>query len=604
MSLDDCPASWIPPLLERYRQVVDAAGAAAGTRVEAFNSLRLADALLDKRRLIAAGTDLPPQLALLGPTQSGKSTLVNVILDTDAAGVSALAGFTVHAIGLARDCTEAELAPLATILSPLERVALENLDAADTNTYVLESVAAGSDALVGKGVIWDTPDFDSIEAGGYRGSVLQAAAIADVLVFALSKDKYGDRTVWEMLALLRALGRPFLVCLNKLDTADEATIRSAFANRYHQQFDAPAPPIITLPSIRKRHADQRRPDPLSDARRPISIDADKTPAFPEEVRLALGEALAHAVADIDRNRQTTAVDYWIAAHRERWLAPLDHELAAMSSWEVLVAETLEEAEEMYATRYLNDPRKYDTFNRALAELLTLLELPGIARSLARARDLVTWPARTLLGVGRKHLVGERAPAPDQEADVLAEVIERALTRLQSAVTERRDDEPEQRDWWHAMQQAMRAERPALVARFEQVGSVVRTDFEPRIEAAAERLHHQLRKRPALLASLRAARVTTDAAGVALAVKSGGLAPTDLILAPAMLSVTTLLTEGALGRYLDTIRHELQNEQRTTIRRDLIDAVLGDTLARLARELDDDRLLSAGLDPRVRQAAAR
>ena len=98
-------------------------------------------------------------------------------------------------------------------------------------------------------------------------------------------------------------------------------------------------------------------------------------------------------------------------------------------------------------------------------------------------------------------------------------------------------------------------------------------------------------------------MTTDAAGVALAVKSGGLAPADLVLAPAMLSVTTLLTESALGRYLDTVKRELQAEQRRLVRRELLEGVLGETLVRLARELDDGALLGAGLDPAVARAAA-
>ena len=55
-------------------------------------------------------------------------------------------------------------------------------------------------------------------------------------------------------------------------------------------------------------------------------------------------------------------------------------------------------------------------------------------------------------------------------------------------------------------------------------------------------------------------MTTDAAGVALAVKSGGLAPADLVLAPAMLAVTSLLTESALGRYLDGVKRELKQQQ--------------------------------------------
>ena len=329
---------------------------------------------------------------------------------------------------------------------------------------------------------------------------------------------------------------------------------------------------------------------------------EATPALPDEARARLGDAIADAVAGIDRAAQRHAAHAFVATHRAGWLAPLEHELAARDDWEARVADALGAAEEDYVRRYLDDPRKYDTFNRALAELLTLLELPGVAKALARTRELVTWPARTLLGVGRRRLGVERAAAPDREAEVLADVLKRTLTALAGTLIERREADDERSDWWRAAHARFRERRPAIVTRFERRSEAARRAFEPRIEEAARRLHDRLRTQPALLATLRTARVTTDAAGVALAVKSGGLAPADLVLAPAMLSVTTLLTESVLGRYLDAVRRELQAEQRAMVRRELLEGVLGEELRRLARELDDDTLLAGGLDAATLAAA--
>ena len=577
--MSDDAVHWIAPLLERYREAIAAGGPRTAALVPGFNTLRLADALLDKAALDDSRTDLPPQLTLLGPTQSGKSTMANLLLDSDAAGVSALAGYTVHATGLAVGCEEAALAPLATVLAPLERLPRSALSATRLDAFALDAVAPGPRALVGPAVVWDTPDFDSVEAGGYRGAVLQGSAIGDVLVLVVSKDKYGDRTVWDMLELLHGLGRPLVICLNKLDAADEVTVVHAFSTRFEERFGTPPERLVTLPFVR-------------------GATRDTAPVLPAEVRERLGGALDDALGSVDRERQAAAARTFVATRRDGWLAPLGHELAAAAAWRTLVADALDEAEAEYVRRYLDDPTRYDTFNRALAELLTLLELPGVAQALARTREIVTWPARTLLGIGRRRLgVGERTPPADQEAEVLARVLERAMTRLQGELIEHREDAPaEQSDWWRAAHRAFRAERDAIARRFETRGAAVRTAFEPRIEEAARRLHERLRQQPALLAALRTARVTTDAAGVALAVKSGGLAPADLVLAPAMLSVTTLLTESALGRYLDAVKRELQAEQRALTRRELLDGVLGESLTRLARELDDAALLATGLDP--------
>ena len=582
-------ARWLAPLLERYRRVVANGGPRAEALVAGFNTLRLADALLDKAALNEALPGLPPQLTLLGPTQSGKSTLANLLLDTDAAGVSALAGYTVHATGLATGCDEATLERLGTVLAPRRREPREALSPERLDAFALDRVEIGPRALLERAVVWDTPDFDSVESGGYRGAVLQGSASGDVLVLVVSKDKYGDRTVWDMLALLQGLGRPLVICLNKLDAADEATVTRAFSTRFEERFGTPPERLVTLPFVR-------------------GAARDRAPTLPDEVRERLGGALESAIGAVDHARQAAAAHDFVARHRDDWLAPLGHELAAAATWDALVAAALDEAEAEYVRLYLDDPVRYDTFNRALAELLTLLELPGVAQALARTREIVTWPARTLLGIGRRRLgslgagmglgTGERTPPADQEAEVLARVLERLMTRLQGELIERREEEDVQSDWWRAAHRAFRAEREDIARRFEVRGSEVRRDFEPRIEEAARRLHERLRQQPALLATLRTARATTDAAGIALAVKSGGLAPTDLVLAPAMLSVTTLLTESALGRYLDAVRRELQAEQRALTRRELLEGVLGESLSRLARELDDDALLGVGLDPEI------
>jgi len=49
------------------------------------------------------------------------------------------------------------------------------------------------------------------------------------------------------------------------------------------------------------------------------------------------------------------------------------------------------------------------------------------------------------------------------------------------------------------------------------------------------------------------------------VKSGGLGAVDLVLAPAMLSLTTLLTEGALGQYMQRVQKELTSYQKAQVK---------------------------------------
>ena len=57
-------------------------------------SLQLAQVSLIK---VNQKQQIPLQIAVIGPTQAGKSTVLNLLTNSEAAGVSALAGYTVHA---------------------------------------------------------------------------------------------------------------------------------------------------------------------------------------------------------------------------------------------------------------------------------------------------------------------------------------------------------------------------------------------------------------------------------------------------------------------------------------------------------------------------
>lgn len=582
---------WVTQLLQRHARVMAGQGSPTPDTLKALNSLQLADAIVDKSRLNREYPDHALQVAIIGPTQSGKSTLVNLLLDTKVAAISALAGFTVHAQGYASGYSEDQLQLLTAMMEPLQRVPASTLNASDLNTYVLEPVVSGAQALLSPAVVWDTPDFDSIDAGTYKRAVMNTVAIADIVVLMVSKDKYGDKSVWDMLQLIHPLQQPLLVCINKLDPQDEQAVLQAFESRHDQQFDTPLPPVVLLPFVRRQSPDQR-----------VSLPDDRLEQ--------LHTALSNARAAVNRKAATSAGQAFIADHRHEWLAPLVQELSAAAQWSDLVNTAMTRAEDQYAGDYLNNPDKYETFNKALAELLTLLEVPGLAATLTRTRNLVTWPARKLLGIGR-HAIGTqferaRAKAPvDQEAETLERVLDSTLVSLQGALL----DQPQQQAFWHAMTQGFRQREAHIRSAFLAQSEAVRKEFEPQVEEAAQRLYEQLQAQPALLNTLRAARVTADAAGVALALKSGGIAPADLILAPAMLSVTTLLTESALGKYLDSIKAELKERQRRHINERLLQGVLAAELQKLSATLPEEALFAQDLEPELKgvlleHAAAR
>lgn len=507
-------------------------------------------------------TRRPAQLAVIGPTQTGKSTLVNHLLGNEAARVSPLAGFTQHAQGFVSGADATDGAWAEGMFPGWQRRPLEALSAAHEQ-YVLDPVDSDLHERLGLPgvVVWDTPDFDSLTARSYRRAVLEALALADVIVLALSKEKYSDLSVWEMLALAAPLGRPVVVCLNKMpDEGADEIVRT----------------------LRERMAAYGLPEGAPVVRVPYAAGAQRA-----EVLEGHAGALAHAVREAfgraRRAERPGRCCAYVRGHWADWLAPIRAEQQALAAWEGLVRRGAEQALEAYQRDFLDHPQRFDSFRRAIAELLQLLELPGVAAALARARYVLTWPARQIFAA-RARLSASGGRGAGNEEVVLGEIIENLLMRL--ARDSGRLSAPQQpaRAVWAALTQELEGREPELRAAAAQAVRSFRARFEPEISAAAQRLYVELQKRPAVLNSLRAARVTADAAGIALAIKTAGLGVHDLLLAPAMVSVTSMLTEGALGSYMRAVAAELRERQRAAVRAEVFEAVVQRRLVALGEGL--------------------
>ena len=109
-------------------------------------------------------------------------------------------------------------------------------------------------------------------------------------------------------------------------------------------------------------------------------------------------------------------------------------------------------------------------------------------------------------------------------------------------------------------------------------------FQQDVESAAHRLYRKLQEQPLLLNSLRATRVTTDAAMIALALNTGGIGVHDLVIAPSLLTVTSLLAESAIGSYMHSVEADLKKNQLHQVRQALFIEVLRDKLLLLPTQL--------------------
>ncbi len=546
-------------------------------------SLTLAEAVLrHEAARCAANAARPLQIAVLGPTQTGKSTVVNLLLGRAAAAVSPLAGFTVHAqafwIG-AHDGDEGWLEPCFPGYLRVDPAALsrDRLDA-----FCLSQVdwcdSAGD--LMLPCVVWDTPDFDSLASADYRRSVYEATALADAYVVVLSKEKYADLSAWEMLRLIEPLDRPLVVCLNKVTPEAESVLRRALLERLAELAPGRARvELVTLP-----HEPGAGPDYSSPAAQ------------------ALRDATARLARSAAAERRTAGARALLVREWDAWLAPVRAEHVALREWDRVCRASLDELLRTYRRDYLDHPHRYDSFRRATAELLNLLELPGLGPVMTRVRGVVSWPARKLIAAGERWWRGAR---PDQarlsaEECVLFDAAERLLTHLPCEAARRAADAPHAPAVWRALADRLQSAAAEIRARFRVAAQAHHELIQREIQETAGRLYDALKQHPALLATLRTARFTADAASIAISIKLGGAHLNDLLFAPAMFGLMSLLTEGAMGAYMQSIADELRDRQFERVRTRLVDSMLAGELREVGATLEDARLFRMTVE-RVRAA---
>lgn len=503
------------------------------------------------------GADGVRHVVVLGPTQAGKSTVVNLLLRANQAQVSPLAGFTRALAGFAVDLSAAQLESVQRYLQRAARRDVHQL-------VEVQGPALGATAVV----VWDTPDFDSVSSREYRVDIADAVALADLIVLVVSREKYADLSVWKMLDLVHPLQPPMILCLNK--TSDDA---SALTD-----------------SLRQRVSESRyQGAQIEICMLPYAPAAD---AALDRAGEALRAVVNQRLIAVGRSQRVQGLRRLLAEHWQSWLAPAREEIAQAETWNETVDDAGKGIRDAYRGRYLDDARYYTSFNQAVVRLLELLEIPGLAGPLAKARQLLTWPVRKLFGVGEPGSAG--SPRQDMEVAVLTEAFEHALLSLRQRLNEQVVNRDQRAVRATVLNRVLTTEEAAMRERFTLEVDRYQRDFESEIAAAAQSLYAELEQRPAVLNGLRAARVSADAAGVLLAVKTGAVGVNEAVLTPAMLSLTSLLTESAVGKYVDTVKDDLKRRQDQHVSKLLRDSFSA-PLKNLSSQLDDDRLFAIGAD---------
>ena len=559
---------FIQLLKQRYQAVLAQLGneSVKSSYQQRINQLILAEAYIRKGQLIDASPQPLLHMAVVGPTQAGKSSLVNALLNSNAAGVSPLAGYTIHPQGFCNGVGIADCVGLQHYFGRFQQLQPAQLSKDRHDCYALTENATDS-GLLPPGVLWDTPDFDSIDSATYREGVIRAIALADMIILVVSKEKYADQSVWDIMADLEQLHQPTLICLNKLVEGSESVIIQSLKEKWRQARTDEFPEVVPLY--------YQKPGGL--------------PLWPNSGR----QQLVQLATGVQLNQHARFEQALLKKHWQTWLEPVVAEHLALNDWVGLVDLMIGQAMDSYRRDYLNHPHHYETFQLAMTQLLTLMEIPGLARVLAGARQALTWPVRQIMKLGRKrrNRSGATRANPLQadlsgssyEIVLLNQIAEHTLIQLADKLLDKAEF-GQQGQWWRQFHSVLRNQRQDVLQDFGLVAKTYHLTFQQDVDSAAHRLYYKLQEQPMVLNGLRATRATADAAVIALTLHMGGIGLHDLVIAPAMLSVTSLLAESAVGGYMHKVEAELKQHQAQTVKQTLFIESLRKNLLQLPGQL--------------------
>ena len=171
--------------------------------------------LIDLKLLPESESELPFMVCLAGGTNTGKSSLINWILNDRVSAVSALARGTRSPVICG---SESSLRAIQNVWSGFRVSGLTDisqcLDEQQEPTLLLRSFQGN---LFNDGVIIDSPDFDSTHNKN-RDWARRLLIAADAVILVVTPEKYNDAAVIDYLSEMRALTRTIAAVFNKKES--------------------------------------------------------------------------------------------------------------------------------------------------------------------------------------------------------------------------------------------------------------------------------------------------------------------------------------------------------------------------------------------------
>lgn len=464
-------------------------------------SLRLAAALA--RNVVGGSLEgrpaAPLHIAVVGGAGSGKSTVTNFLAGSVVAEANPQAGYTRHPAAYT-------FAPLASwpsylgFLGPLRRLSEKKPSNLDEDVYQVQSVAPTTpDDPLADDIVWDCPDMTTWASTGYVSRLIEVAALADVIVYVASDERYNDEVPTQFLQLLVKAGKAVVVVLTKMREADAPALVEHFRKevlaKIHTSGEIPPIPVVAIPHL-----------PEAERNDPAKAGAKHRVQLLNQI-LVLCPSAKEA-----RDRTVRNAVKYLETSADSLLEVARKDLAEFDAWKAAVATGKRTFQDRYRNEYLvGEP--FRRFDRTKQQLLEMLEPPGAGQYAGRALSILRFP----FTYGRDFLVGlghrsEMTNLP--EKTVLANALNGWLEQLQAESLRR----AESHSVW---KEAVRAFDSGLKQQATDRFQVMSRQFELKegdeLEHAGRALVEKLNANPGLLNGVRYGKIAVDVAAIAAVV---------------------------------------------------------------------------------------
>jgi hypothetical protein len=514
--------------------------------------LRLAAALT--RNVIGPAVDgqgsKPLFVAVVGGAGAGKSTVVNFLCGAVVADANPQAGFTRHPKAFLHPSLGATWPSHLGFLGPLQRLSDDKPASLDEDVYQVKKIpTAAADDPFAEFAVWDCPDMTTWASAHYVSRVMEVVALADVVVYVASDERYNDEVPTQFLHLVIKAGKPVVCVLTKMRPTDADALTAHFRQEVLDKLpasigDIPAIPVVSIPQL--------PPDVRTD---PAGKGAPYRAALLNQVL-----ALAPTADDGRRRTLANAVKYLQAAG-SGLLNVARRDLTELDAWRGVVTAGRTEFENRYRSEYLSG-EAFRRFDQTREQVLHMLDLPGAGKFVSAVFNLVRWPYDALRKVLVK-AVSRPAPPNLSETDVCRAAMTAWLDRLQAESLRRAGQHPLWKQAVHGFDAGLKTQAGDLFDQRLMTLSKKETDELDRLaRAVPEKLAGNL----LLLNVLRGGVIAADLTAIGLVCWAAWAMQSwwGLLLILPAVAITRHAVEFLVSNVVDRGRNKLKREREAMV----------------------------------------